>query len=153
MNLNIIYNRIINKELETINNSTKQCKKEGCVMTTRKLYKSRDKKVCGVCGGIAEYFGIDPTIVRLIYALLVFCAGVSILPYIVAAILMEDEPMIARESNDRSFSSENRYSANNYSNNSYSANNSSAESTNETGVPVGFKVEEATNGSVKGFTL
>ena len=40
----------------------------------KRLYKSReDKMIDGVCGGIAEYFDIDPTLVRLIWA--VFCAG------------------------------------------------------------------------------
>ena len=43
-------------------------------MTEKRLYKARgERKVCGVCGGIAEYFGIDPTIVRLICLLL--CIG------------------------------------------------------------------------------
>jgi phage shock protein PspC (stress-responsive transcriptional regulator) len=39
-------------------------------MTQKKLYLSTDKQLCGVCGGIAEYFDIDPTIVRVVYALL-----------------------------------------------------------------------------------
>ncbi len=62
-------------------------------MRGRKLYKSRDKKLCGVCGGIAEYFGIDPTIVRIIYAALVFFGGVGVLPYIIAAVIMDDAPL------------------------------------------------------------
>ena len=37
-------------------------------MTEKRLYKSADKKISGVCGGIAEYFGIDPAIVRIIWA-------------------------------------------------------------------------------------
>ena len=41
----------------------------------RKLVKSQDRKICGVCGGIAEYFGIDPTIVRLVWALAALFAG------------------------------------------------------------------------------
>ena len=56
----------------------------------KRLKKSEDKKLCGVCGGIAEYFNIDPTIVRLIWLLLVFCAGTGILAYIVAAIVMPE---------------------------------------------------------------
>ena len=58
----------------------------------KKLYKSRDKKICGVCGGIAEYFDIDPTIVRLIWVAFVLGAGSGILAYIIAAIIMDDEP-------------------------------------------------------------
>jgi phage shock protein PspC (stress-responsive transcriptional regulator) len=58
----------------------------------KKLYKSRDKKICGVCGGVADYFDIDPTIVRLIWVAFVLGAGSGILAYIIAAIIMEDEP-------------------------------------------------------------
>ena len=55
----------------------------------KKLFKSNTNKMLeGVCGGIAEYFGIDPTIVRL--AWVVFCAlgGSGILAYIIAAIII-----------------------------------------------------------------
>ena len=59
-----------------------------------KLYKSRtDRKICGVCGGIAEYLGIDSTIVRLITVLLVAFAGMSIWIYVIAALLMTAEPV------------------------------------------------------------
>ncbi len=58
-----------------------------------KLYKSRtDRKICGVCGGIAEYLGIDSTIVRLITVLLVAFAGMSIWIYVIAALLMSTAP-------------------------------------------------------------
>lgn len=59
----------------------------------KKLYKSEtDKKLCGVCGGIAEYFDIDSTLVRL--ALVVFCllGGSGLLAYIIAAIVMPQAP-------------------------------------------------------------
>lgn len=59
----------------------------------KRLYRSRyDKKIFGVCGGIAKYFKIDPTIVRLIWALAILCWGVGFLAYIVAAFVMPDEP-------------------------------------------------------------
>ena len=55
----------------------------------KSLYKIEEgKKLCGVCGGIAEYFDIDPTIVRLLWILLIFCVGTGILAYLVAAIIM-----------------------------------------------------------------
>ena len=55
----------------------------------KRLYKIEEgKKLCGVCGGIAEYFNIDPTVVRLIWMFLVLCAGTGILAYFVAAIIM-----------------------------------------------------------------
>lgn len=58
----------------------------------KRLYKSQtDKKICGVCGGIAEFFGIDPTIVRLIWALLIVFAGTGILAYIIAALVLPNE--------------------------------------------------------------
>lgn len=56
----------------------------------KRLTKSYDRKLCGVCGGIAEYFNIDPTIVRLIWLLLVLCAGTGVLAYIIAAIIMPE---------------------------------------------------------------
>lgn len=60
----------------------------------KKLFKSRtDRKVCGVCGGLAEYFGIDSTVVRLILVLLVFFAGGGLLAYLIAALVMPDQPV------------------------------------------------------------
>lgn len=59
----------------------------------KRLYKDQNnKKLCGVCSGIAKYFGIDPTLVRL--ALVLFCilGGSGVLAYIICAIVMPDEP-------------------------------------------------------------
>lgn len=59
----------------------------------KKLYKSdEDRKLCGVCGGLAEYIDIDSTLVRLVWVLLTFCAGLNIIVYIVAAIIMPNKP-------------------------------------------------------------
>lgn len=59
----------------------------------KKLYRSKtDKKLCGVCGGIAEYFGIDSNIVRLILVLAVVCAGVGALAYLIAALVIPQHP-------------------------------------------------------------
>lgn len=57
-------------------------------MADKKLRKSKDKKICGVCGGIAEYFGMDPTVIRVIWLILVLCAGTGLIAYIIAALLM-----------------------------------------------------------------
>lgn len=58
----------------------------------KKLFKSdTDKKLCGVCGGIAEYFNIDSTIVRLIWVLFSFW-GPGVLAYIIAALVMPKFP-------------------------------------------------------------
>ena len=57
-------------------------------MKKKKLYKVEDgKMLCGVCAGIAEYFDVDPTIVRLLWAALICCAGTGILLYIVCALI------------------------------------------------------------------
>ena len=59
----------------------------------KRLYKSNDNKmVSGVCGGIAEYFEIDPTLVRLGWV--IFCAmgGSGFLAYMIAAIIIPSRP-------------------------------------------------------------
>ena len=57
----------------------------------KKLYKSKfDKKLCGVCGGIAEYFEIDPTMVRLAWVLFTILGGSGVIAYIIATIVMPD---------------------------------------------------------------
>ena len=58
----------------------------------KKLYKSNDRKLCGVCGGIAEYFNIDPTVVRLIWVVFTLLGGSGVLAYIIAAVIMDDNP-------------------------------------------------------------
>ena len=63
-------------------------------MNNKKLYKSNtDKKLAGVCGGIAEYFNIDSTIVRLIWVLGFFAVGTGLLAYIICALIMPDPPV------------------------------------------------------------
>lgn len=58
----------------------------------KKLRKSAaSKMICGVCGGIGEYFNIDPTVIRLIWAILTICGiGSGIIVYIIAAIIMPE---------------------------------------------------------------
>lgn len=57
----------------------------------KRLTKSRDAKIAGVCGGIAEYFGIDPTIVRVGYMIFTFVGvGSPILLYFLLAIIMPE---------------------------------------------------------------
>ena len=62
-------------------------------MEGKKLYKSNtDKKIAGVCGGIAEYFNIDATLVRLGWVVFSLLGGSGLLAYIIAAIIMPDQP-------------------------------------------------------------
>ena len=57
----------------------------------KRLYKSStDKKVCGVCGGIANYFDVDPTVIRLIWVIFTLVGGSGLIAYIIAAIIMPD---------------------------------------------------------------
>ena len=60
-------------------------------MEGKKLYKSNtDKKIAGVCGGIAEYFNIDATLVRLGWVVFSLLGGSGLLAYIIAAIIMPE---------------------------------------------------------------
>lgn len=74
-------------------------------MKSKKLYRSTtNKKICGVCAGIGDFFGIDPTIVRVVYAILsLFTSGFpGIILYIVLAfIIPEDNGMIDTDINDK----------------------------------------------------
>ena len=59
----------------------------------KKLYRSRtDKKVCGVCGGLAKYFNMDVSIMRLVVVLLVLFAGGGLLAYLICALVILEEP-------------------------------------------------------------
>lgn len=59
----------------------------------KRLYKSnRDKVLCGVCGGIAEYFNVDPTLIRLLWAAFCIMGGSGVLAYIIAAIIIPRRP-------------------------------------------------------------
>ena len=63
-----------------------------------RLHKStRDKKLAGVCGGIAEYLGVDPTLVRLAWALMIFGWGTGVAAYIVCAIILPEGQAEVRE--------------------------------------------------------
>ena len=62
-------------------------------MEGKKLYKSNtDKKIAGVCGGIAEHFNIDATLVRLGWVVFSLLGGSGLLAYIIAAIIMPERP-------------------------------------------------------------
>ena len=57
----------------------------------KRLYKSRNNKmICGVCAGIADYFNIDPSIVRVLWAVLPLAAGTGVLAYIACAIILPE---------------------------------------------------------------
>ena len=63
-------------------------------METKKLHRSRtDRMVAGVCGGLGRYLGVDPTLIRLAFALLLlFGIGSGLLVYVVMMLIMPMEP-------------------------------------------------------------
>lgn len=59
----------------------------------KRLYRSlSNKKLCGVCGGIGEYFDIDPTLVRLAWILFSFVGGCGLFAYFIAALVIPYPP-------------------------------------------------------------
>ena len=72
-------------ETEKVNNNQEDKK-----MGDKKLTKSADRKIFGVCGGIGEYLGIDPTVVRLLWVIFTFMGGAGLLAYIIAAIIIPE---------------------------------------------------------------
>ncbi len=63
-------------------------------MENKKLYRSRnDRMVAGVAGGLAEYFGIDPTIVRLAFVVLALLGGPGLIVYLIMWIVVPEAPM------------------------------------------------------------
>ena len=66
-------------------------------METKKLYRNRtDKMIAGVCGGLGKYLGIDPTLIRLAFVLLLlFGIGSGLLVYLVMLLIIPEEPQIA----------------------------------------------------------
>ena len=58
----------------------------------KKLYRSRaNKKLFGVCAGFAEYFDVDVTIMRIIFLVLLLCAGGGLLAYLICALVMPEK--------------------------------------------------------------
>lgn len=81
----------LNDELEyRIIETEKANNQEDKKMGDKKLTKSADRKICGVCGGIGEYLGIDPTVIRLLWVIFTFMGGAGLLAYIIAAIIIPE---------------------------------------------------------------
>ncbi len=67
-------------------------KNGGNVQTTGRLHRSRsERKVAGVCGGVAEWLNLDPTIVRLVWGLLCLGWGTGIIMYFLMAFILPEE--------------------------------------------------------------
>lgn len=75
------------KIIETNTNNDQEDKNMG----DKKLTKSANNRMlCGVCAGIGEYLGIDPTVIRLIWVLITFMGGAGLIAYIIAAIIIPE---------------------------------------------------------------
>jgi phage shock protein C len=58
----------------------------------KKLYRTRNAKIAGVCGGLAEYLGLDVALVRLLWVLTIFLGGGGVVAYLLAWIIIPQEP-------------------------------------------------------------
>ena len=62
----------------------------------KKLYKDRSqRKICGVCAGLAEYLGIDVTLVRIVWTVISLIYGVGLAAYLICAVILPDKSDIA----------------------------------------------------------
>jgi phage shock protein C len=67
--------------------------KGGAMDSTRKLYRSKtDRKLAGVCGGLAQYFNIDPTLIRVLFVVLAVLGGSGLVLYLALWIIVPNEP-------------------------------------------------------------
>ena len=59
----------------------------------KKLYRSKtERKLLGVCGGIAKYFNVDPTVIRLIAVISALCGSLGLIAYLIVAFVIPEEP-------------------------------------------------------------
>lgn len=66
-------------------------------MNKKRLTKNAyDKKIFGVCSGIADYFEVDPTLIRLGWVLCIFAFGTGIFAYLISAFIMPEDPRIIK---------------------------------------------------------
>lgn len=68
----------------------------------KRLYRSRaDRRIAGVCGGIADYLAVDPTIVRIIWVLFAIAGGPGVVLYIILAAVIPEEPAYVQTSAEK----------------------------------------------------
>ena len=62
--------------------------------TSKKLYRSRSNRMlAGICAGIANYFNVDPTIVRLVFVVMALAGGPGLIVYLILALIIPEEPV------------------------------------------------------------
>lgn len=63
------------------------------IKLNKRLYRSRkDQQIAGVCGGVADYLGVDPTLVRLLWVILALAGGPGLLLYVIMWAIVPEEP-------------------------------------------------------------
>ncbi len=71
---------------------------------SKKLYRSRDDRmIAGVCGGLAEYFGVDSTLIRLAVLFIFLFQGIGLIAYLIAWLVMSEEPHYKRHEKPDSY--------------------------------------------------
>jgi len=74
--------------------TSREEKTMGTVAQTRRLYRSRtDRKLAGVCGGLAQYFNTDATLIRVLFVVLALLGGPGLVIYLLMWILVPEEPL------------------------------------------------------------
>ncbi len=110
-------------------------------MTSKKLYRSRiDRMIAGVCGGLAKYFDIDPTIVRVLFVVSIFIGGGGIIAYIILWIVVPEEQIIFQSAGQASQTDSDSEESNSNTNQDSSKSDSSNFNSE-----INKKVNEATN--------
>lgn len=75
---------------------------------TKKLYRDVDnEKVAGVCAGLADYLDLDVTLIRVIWLILILCAGTGLLAYIIMAIVVEPKDKVLKDMRRESLNKDN----------------------------------------------
>ena len=76
--------------------TSREEKTRGTVAQTRRLYRSRtDRKLAGVCGGLAQYFNTDATLMRVLFVVLALLGGPGLVLYLLMWVLVPEEPLDA----------------------------------------------------------
>ncbi len=78
-------------------------REERIAMNGKRIYKSEhNKRIAGVCGGIADYFGINPTIVRIIWFVFTSFYGIGVALYIICSLVMPSESAVMSQMREES---------------------------------------------------
>ena len=113
-------------------------------MNSKKLHRSRiDRMIAGVCGGLAKYFDIDPTIVRVLFVVSIFIGGGGIVAYIILWIVVPEEQLIFQSAGQDSQTYQNEPGSE--ESNSNKDQESSKIDSSSFSAEVNKKVNEATN--------